>query len=810
MNIFRFNLYKNSPRKAATPSLEKCLEPLGIKTGGPSTLPFANGDATTGCENELQTAVRGSASSVDLPVVISESSFMRNIWQRSRTGDTSKDLHQRLVSWLEENPGLIWENSWVRLPLSTLHTKARRLIGNDILEEQGDKSKEVRSDANRFFFKKDGEEWIRVPSSYMLKLALFDSLYSYHSDRNVGIAEEVFAVGEDLADHLLNDNTSPEITSFYITRLTPSQCNGRAVARETAKRYLFVQLLNAYANTKLGLIKSGQESLIFQSPHPPVRLRMLNDCISDSFYRELFMNPCLSGWENGQEKLRYMNLCHQVLSRSHLNTIMKLRDASILTNNLVMLPNTSNISLANNGTHISIGSKKLSQLMKEAHGAFDAKHEKYLGDLVCKIFEHFIPLFIGTYSCSPYRFDFHEFHPEKVLGFLPHELDFTHLRMLWRRWKKKTRNVRFRHVFTPFGPSLLDRSVAALLGLKGDYLRDYRLIDYPVALLSTETSPALDGSAGNDRKLIEDLHSLGIFHKDMSLYLPTRLRTQNSHGFSGFEARYYSLFPRFLGDLDRAVDLQLLLLILCYKLISKGLVSHQSIPDHPFAESERRQIIFAAAVGLPTFYMKKDTPNKFIRTIVSQISSCRQSRRYPSFVRVKTHRFLLALTEFIKKEAQDVVEMMNFSDTLEDLKERIMDPNYFDAAERITARVLEKCGVTNVFTVSAGIFNENLEKYCINELRESHVEEGWRVLKEDLELVIRKNGLTRFPQAIDKLCMGRDVGDFLSDLSKKVKNRTASPYELSRCLKLAIITIKAGNTLNNESKEYGSSSVCRA
>jgi hypothetical protein len=24
-----------------------------------------------------------------------------------------------------------------------------------------------------------------------------------------------------------------------------------------------------------------------------------------------------------------------------------------------------------------------------------------------------------------------------VLGFLPHELDYTHLRMIWRRWRKK-------------------------------------------------------------------------------------------------------------------------------------------------------------------------------------------------------------------------------------------------------------------------------------------------------------------------------------------------------------------------------------
>ena len=54
-----------------------------------------------------------------------------------------------------------------------------------------------------------------------------------------------------------------------------------------------------------------------------------------------------------------------------------------------------------------------------------------------KIVEHFLPLFVGTYSAAPYRLDFDDFHPENALGFLPHELDYTHLRMLWRRWRKK-------------------------------------------------------------------------------------------------------------------------------------------------------------------------------------------------------------------------------------------------------------------------------------------------------------------------------------------------------------------------------------
>ena len=55
-----------------------------------------------------------------------------------------------------------------------------------------------------------------------------------------------------------------------------------------------------YANEKLELASSGQKAMIYFSPHPPVRQKRLSACISDSFYRELFMSPCLSGWDRGR------------------------------------------------------------------------------------------------------------------------------------------------------------------------------------------------------------------------------------------------------------------------------------------------------------------------------------------------------------------------------------------------------------------------------------------------------------------------------------------------------------------------------
>jgi hypothetical protein len=96
-----------------------------------------------------------------------------------------------------------------------------------------------------------------------------------------------------------------------------------------------------------------------------------------------------------------------------------------------------------------------------------------------KVMEHFLPLFVGTYSAAPYRLDFCDFHPEKALGFLPHELDGGHLRMIWRRWKKKADLSIFGHPMTPIGPLWLDKLTSRAFRLRGDFVPDFRLIDYP-------------------------------------------------------------------------------------------------------------------------------------------------------------------------------------------------------------------------------------------------------------------------------------------------------------------------------------------
>ena len=81
---------------------------------------------------------------------------------------------------------------------------------------------------------------------------------------------------------------------------------------------------------------------------------------------------------------------------------------------------------------------------------------------------------------------------------------------------------------------------------------------------------------GNIQRLSSELDELGIVDQRMSFYMPLRLREQQRDGYSGFEARYYSLFPSYDRDMAPAASLQQFLLALSYRLALQGEVTHEA------------------------------------------------------------------------------------------------------------------------------------------------------------------------------------------------------------------------------------------
>jgi hypothetical protein len=784
-------------------SERESLSMIGVSFESPdrmaATLPFSLNDVTAGSENELQAVVAGDKEQVDLPLIIEQSNYFANIMKHAAAGETPKKVIADLERFLADNPSKIWENSWVRFPRRYLSSYANDVFEGDLLADKKNPAMGKRADSGRFILSDaTGEELLRLPVSYLIKLALADLIGSQRI-----LPPCIRQTGIRLMGHYLNDNTSPETFSFNVVSLTPAGGMGKAIARESAIRYLMTQLLVMYANEAFGLKERGQKAMIYFAPHPPVRQKEMNDHVSDTFYRELFMSPCLSGWDKGEAKYRYMQLCHQVLSRSQLNAVAKLRESRIILNNLVVLPNLSNVSLANNGTHISIGSKRISQTLANGGSGFGAVHEKHLGDLIIKITEHFLPLFVGTYTAAPYRLAYTDFHPEKALGFLPHELDYTHLRMIWRRWKKKASLSICGQPLTPFGPVALDKLFSTVFRLKGDFVPDYRLVDYLVCLLSTDRSPALNGVMGNTDHLRKDLADMGVFDEQMSVYLLYKMREYGKMGFSGFEGRHYSLFGNFEEDMGRAADLQTLITALAYKYIAMG-TTHAHIPDTSSVESERRQIFFGSAIGIPTFFVSKNSSNAFLNKILKKTSAVRSSHRYPGYFRVQNQEYCKALVRIIREDAADLIELHDLHATLNDLEERLAEPERCTAAGRLTAGILNEVNARSPMSLKSREFNIGAERYYRGTLRQRHMEEAFRFLEDECGCLDKESTVLddEVRKALRFTLQGQSAARFLASIKEDVLLEKADVTSLQRLMNLILLTVS-----NNEQQSAQESNV---
>ncbi len=675
-------------------------------------LPFTPGDWTAGSESELQVAVVGEAVEVDLPEMIRASAFADELLHRN---SQSRELRKKLEQYLAGGEDRVWENSWVRFPKAALSPFTRWMMATDLLQDQQDPGKGPRSDRSRFFFTRAGEHWMRVPVSYSLKLALAEAIAALPDQ-----AHPLRETAVRLLSHFLSDNTSPETTSFYVSRAKGTEGPGRAVAKEMAHRYLLTQLLAMYGNLRLGLKQHGQRAVVYMAPSPPQRQQMLNRLIPDALYRALFINPCLSGWREGEAKSLYMWLCHEVLSRSRVQARVRLREAGL--GGSVALAPLSTTCLGNNGCHISLGSQRLTEAARA--GELRPSEAKRLGDLAIKVTEHFLPLFVGLYSAAPQRFSAEEVTPENLLGFLPHQLGESHLRILWEQWSAKASGL----------PQAAERRWQPPWQRRprkqGDWVIDARLLDYPVSLLSTNRQSALDGTLGNEERLKQDLSNLGIFDQRMPLYLLYRLRTREQHGFCGFEGRQYSLFESLIGDSSPATDLQTLITALAWDWSVSGKVTHQEIPDHPEIESERRQIIFVAAAGLTSFFVRERSENRLLQRIVRRCRSLQCSRDREGYLQVNLWEYQNALLTLLREEAPEWIEILGVSSTLDDLSDRITAPAEMSVAGKLTRRITGSPSELPS-RIEAQTFNRAAEACYRGPLRQSHLKEAYHSFLTD-------------------------------------------------------------------------------
>ena len=258
-------------------------------------------------------------------------------------------------------------------------------------------------------------------------------------------------------------------------------------------------------------------------------------------------------------------------------------------------------------------------------------------------------------------------------------------------------------------------------------------------------------------------------------------------GFSGFESRYYSLFPSLCEDMSRAVELQILLSSIAFKYMADGHVHHCHIPGTPFVESERRQIFFGAAIGLPTFFVKKDTPNRFLHRILQRTRKIRSSRRYPGYTRVTSREYLFALIDMIEEECKDLIDILNCQEVLDDLRIRIGDPYKSSACGKLVGAIIGSHKRPRHYC--AKDFNTQAEKYYRTDLNSSLLAEAWHFFRADVKDLYKNHYTDDFD--LPKLLLTEknsscDPDSFLKQKWEKLTRKELTDRDCSQLIQLLI------------------------
>jgi hypothetical protein len=344
--------------------------------------------------------------------------------------------------------------------------------------------------------------------------------------------------------------------------------------------------------------------------------------------------------------------------------------------------------------------------------------------------------------------------------------------------------------------------VSSVFRLKGDFVPDYRLLDYLVCLLSTEHSPGLNGQVGNSDRLRRDLSDMGVFDEQMSVYLLYKQREFAKMGFSGFEGRYYSIFENFENDMGRAADLQTLITSLAYKYMALG-TSHTHIPDTPSVESERRQIFFGAAIDIPTFFVRKNSNNAFLEKILKKTEGIRPSHRYPGYLRVQIIEYRRALLRVIREDAADLIELMDLHDTLSDLELRLNEPASHSASCRLTSGILAEVNASTPLNVMAREFNLGAEQFYRTTLRQRQIEEALGFLADECSMLDREHSSLNeeMRKALLVILMGQKAFRFVEIAKDDVMHDRADIPTLKCLMNLILLKVYHDETAAAQSTE---------
>jgi hypothetical protein len=240
-----------------------------------------------------------------------------------------------------------------------------------------------------------------------------------------------------------------------------------------------------------------------------------------------------------------------------------------------------------------------------------------------------------------------------------------------------------------------------------------------------------------------------------------------------------------------AANLQMLVTALAYKYIFTGSITHADIPDHPFVESERRQIFFGAAAGIPTFYVRTDTPNRLLARMVKQTRNTRSSRRYAGYTRVCIADFQQTLIRLLKEDAPELIEMGKLHDTIRDLADRTDEDGRDSVASRLTRRICQAAGVSSPMALTGDEFNAAAETFYRERLKK---EQTGQALDQWSDQVRQLDAMSawrsgHFNPALFSVLKGEDAAAFIAAVRSEVIADVLPPAIIARLIHLMLLTL---------------------
>ena len=170
----------------------------------------------------------------------------------------------------------------------------------------------------------------------------------------------------------------------------------------------------------------------------------------------------------------------------------------------------------------------------------------------------------------------------------------------------------------------------------------------------------------------------------------------------------------------------------------------------------------------------------------------RHSHRYPGYLRIYNTEYRKTLMRVLQNDAADLIEMLNLQETMEDLQQRLDNPDKHSVVGKLTREILDELDAESPMNVQADEFNQAAERYYRNRLKKFHLLEAFRILEGDLaELYSTRMGIDNgvYKEAIHRILKDKNPLEYLDAIKNDVIAEIVPEDDLRKLIYLILIIL---------------------